>query len=523
MATDFETTKDFKNSNEFRTWLNSAIPGTHLEVCELVDKVFNHSSSAQDLRVFNGWPGKHGELLEIAFGQRLYWFSGPSHLLNSLDRGVHFTSVVSSRMAHDYPAQDRWFRKLLHACRTLNSDADLLLISDEVTTGPISKYLAQRMSIEHALLFLPKKSLTWKEWLKHRAVEAVSLSRFGSRPLSIFVSPPVQAQEGISHQQAGNNELIPHRSSFPLTSDSFQILSADIVHAIEVREGGNIAHCLDYRFDTVGESDVGSVRVYQFVDELSSKPSTCKVKKTVNWVLIDSVDKPTSSSISRCTSGQSAIRNPVVPLRLMWQLCDTQASDYLTHCTRAMQNHWPDESLEMEWDRWLLREHPTECSPLESLRRIVTQQRLRARPGLVRNDVESVSLSEVPLLELVSRRRYRNHLRRWDWEPYGVCIRKDALMEHQCRPVVYGDEVIWESLQPDQRPWYQPATSKNGKEDWRVEKEWRHLGDLNLSDLRWESIFVFVPTRQEAKILSQECRWAVAWLWDDCDDTNSSS
>jgi hypothetical protein len=96
-------------------------------------------------------------------------------------------------------------------------------------------------------------------------------------------------------------------------------------------------------------------------------------------------------------------------------------------------------------------------------------------------------------------------------------------MEHQCRPVVYGDEVIWESLQPDQRPWYQPATSKNGKEDWRVEKEWRHLGDLNLSDLRWESIFVFVPTRQEAKILSQECRWAVAWLWDDCDDTNSSS
>jgi hypothetical protein len=523
MASNFETAKDFKNSHEFRAWLNAVIPDGQPEAYELADKAFFHNSSDLDFRLFHSWPGKQRELLEIAFGQRLYWFSGPSHLITDLDRSLHFTSIVSSRISHDYPAQDRWFRKLLHACRTLNPNDDLLLIADEVTTGPITKYLAQRLGIEHALLFLPKKSLTWKEWLKHRAVETVSLSRFGSRPLSIFVSPPIGTLEGISYQQTANDNSHLCANSIALTPDSFQVLSADLVHAIEVREGGNIAHSLDYRFESTGECDVGSVRIYQFADELSPKTSDCKVKKAVNWVLLDSADKPSGSSLSRCESGQSAIRNPTVPLRLMWQRSDTQTSDYLTHCTRAMQNHWPDESLEVEWDRWLLREHPTERSPLESLRRIVTQQRLRARPGLVRNDVESVSLSEVPLLELLSRRRYRNHLRRWDWEPYGVCIRKDALLEHPCQPVIYGDETIWKSLPSFQRSWYQPAVSKNGKEDWRNEKEWRHLGDLNLSELRWESIFVFVPTRQEAKILSQECRWTVVWLWDDCEDTRQSS
>lgn len=522
MAADSETAKEFRNSIELQNWLSAAIPTARTEVYELTDKAFNHNSNTRDRRVFRGWPGKQSELLELTFGQRLYWFSGPAHLLTELDSGIDFASIVSSRIAHDYNSQDRWFRKLLHACRTLNSNKDLLLIADSVTTGPFTKYLAQRMSIEHALLFLPKNSLTWKEWLKRREFEKVNLSRFGSRPLSIFISPAISVGEEICQQITDGDKSISSPSPIPLTPDSFQILSSDIVHAIEVREGGNMAQCLDYRLDTLGESDTGSVRVYQFVDEVRSKPANCKLKKAVNWVLIDSAHKP-NSLLSRCTSGQSAIRNPVVPLRLMWQLSDTQASDYLTHCTRAMQNHWPDESLEMEWDRWLLREHPTECSPLESLRRIVTQQRLRARPGLVRDDVESVSLSEVPLLELVSRRRYRNHLHRWDWEPYGVCIRKDALIEHHCKPVIYGDEAIWESLQPDQRPWYQPAKSKNGKEDWRVEKEWRHLGDLNLSDLRWESIFLFVPTRREAKTLSQECRWTVAWLWDDGEDTSSSS
>ena len=157
--------------------------------------------------------------------------------------------------------------------------------------------------------------------------------------------------------------------------------------------------------------------------------------------------------------------------------------------------------MRADWDRWLLEELPDESSPWLSLLHIVESQRLLAAPGMTRQQVATISFSAVPLPELLDRRTYRNHLRRWDWEPYGLCIHRSVLEELGVREVIYGDESTWENLPDKSRPWFQPRYSRNGKIDWQEEREWRMVGDLRLRRIPWHSLFFFVPNSSEARTL----------------------
>ena len=53
--------------------------------------------------------------------------------------------------------------------------------------------------------------------------------------------------------------------------------------------------------------------------------------------------------------------------------------------------------------------------------------RLIASSEFVRGETPVVSLTAVPLGEIRTLRTYRSHLSRWDFEPYGICIRRDWL------------------------------------------------------------------------------------------------
>lgn len=188
---------------------------------------------------------------------------------------------------------------------------------------------------------------------------------------------------------------------------------------------------------------------------------------------------------------------------------------YLAHCTRGNSGPLPNETLDQFRDRAWSDGVIPDSHPLWTLQQILNDQRIIGNPRLTRTQQPCVSFSEVPLTELLSRRQFRSHLGRWDWEPYGILVRREALKRLGARSVVYGDEAEYKQLADHDKPYFQPRGTKSARnhQDWSSEREWRLLGDLNFSLIARESIIVFVATQTEAQQLAR--RFGLPVLWKD--------
>ena len=149
------------------------------------------------------------------------------------------------------------------------------------------------------------------------------------------------------------------------------------------------------------------------------------------------------------------------------------------------------------------------------------QRRLVASLRTARGGCRVVSFTASPLSRLPDLRRFRRHRGRWDFEPFGLCIRQEWMTKRGARPVLYGDDSTWQSLSKSDRPFFQPAHSGSSSSedadariDWTVEREWRHMGDLDLRQLSREDALVFVPNFAAARRLSAVSPWPIT-LWPD--------
>ena len=133
-----------------------------------------------------------------------------------------------------------------------------------------------------------------------------------------------------------------------------------------------------------------------------------------------------------------------------------------------------------------------------------------------RGDARVVCFTAVPLRELPQLRCFRPHLARWDFEPYGICICREWLEKQGCSPVRYGDDALWESLDEEIRPFFQVRTSsarRSGRVmDWAFEREWRHIGNVDLGQLPTDAGIIFVPSLEEARQMAMISRWPVTIL-----------
>lgn len=199
----------------------------------------------------------------------------------------------------------------------------------------------------------------------------------------------------------------------------------------------------------------------------------------------------------------------------------------LSHTTRGCPGPWPEQSPEDYFDSLLLSRRDADHSPVGTLERILQQQRLIASARTAREGVRVVSFTDSPLSHLPELRRFRPHRSRWDFEPFGLCLRRSWLEERGARPVIYGDEVTWRDLNTNDRPFFQLAHSRptvsadaTAEEqmptaiDWTIEREWRHIGDLDLSHLPRECGLVFVPNYATARRIATVSSWPVT-LWPD--------
>ena len=202
----------------------------------------------------------------------------------------------------------------------------------------------------------------------------------------------------------------------------------------------------------------------------------------------------------------------VIPQRMMskalWKTAvisigDVAASEYLIHCTRGRDGKFANQSSIAYSAEILLQPADVDATPLETLRQILSQRRIVATSYLQRSDMASVSFSAVPLLELLKRRKYQSHLRRWDWEPYGLAIKRQCMVEKfAAAEVLYQEASEFEKLSQDRR-WLFQSTSTSSKRDWSAEREWRCVGDVRLIKLKPTDGFVFVPSEEAAVALAK--------------------
>ncbi len=262
------------------------------------------------------------------------------------------------------------------------------------------------------------------------------------------------------------------------------IAIADRVDAAYVRSGGKVTELLRERV----ELQSGVVRV-----AIQSRwGAAVKSDRQAVWELLD------AGAVGRYLPGEDP-KSPAEDARpaMSSELVNLDWSQYLVHCTRAAAGPWPGQTWAQYRDDLLLADPSSAArDTVDALCRIVRGQRLIAGATTSDQAAAVVSFSAVGLPALLAARTYRSHLHRWDYEPFGIGMSRNAAARIGMQPVIYGDRELRKKLPPDQRYRFQ-ATGETY--DWTREQEWRCGSDIDLSRLGRDEVFIFVPDENAAR------------------------
>jgi hypothetical protein len=425
-------------------------------------------------------------------------------------------SVASSRMPASDVGRTTWFDLLRLTVLRCNPRQDVLC----VVTGTAASAATARAAALFARRVLEFRSL---------AADGVSLSNVpvtaGSdamlrrmlrwlqdalTKIEVAADEPEAAAFDDSSRRVMRAILSPQfdcppdnsLQSLPL-ADRLLFAAADRVHVLALREGGHVQQLIAEH-----ASDPDRVRAAVLVatdgDGCAAR-TLAEFRSLVAWV-VDAFPGTREPRVATPDTGvcSSELLAPTdsasTPL--------TAPDDWLLHWTRAPHGPWPGESADDVLDEQILGWKPADRSALATLWRIVADGRLKASREGIRGRFAVVSLTEVPLSEFRSRRVFRPHRNRSDFEPWGVAIRREAITRLGGRPVVYGSEPVWKRLPDHDRPWFQRFEPGHGL-DTRREREWRVTGDIDLRALPGDSCCLFVDSEDAAEALRRHSPWPV--------------
>lgn len=278
---------------------------------------------------------------------------------------------------------------------------------------------------------------------------------------------------------------------------------ADEIRVLRCRPHGNIARLLQRHL-----SDPVRERVPVYLTAECLPALSGEQRRQVRLMPDDSSESVVDRGDCRHAGGQDPVRlrhlpddNPLV--------CPDR---WLCHWTRPASGPWPGES----WQQYCesLLQECCDHSACGTLQRIMSERLLRASHLAIRGGHRVVAFTAVPLGEFRSRRVFRGHRQRFDFEPWGVAVRRAALSAWDLRPVRYGSEESWRALPVADQPWYQKGT-RDGVTDTIAEAEWRVPGDVDLSRLSESDVVVFVDTQAAAARIQASSLWPVLVLPDE--------
>ena len=421
-----------------------------------------------------------------------------------------FAAIVASHVAGHPEFSLLWRRRLQLALLRCKSAGRMVLFTDANPIGRWVELFADRLDVPHLRVELPECK-----------------SDGGSRSAGHGTSGPAEGRHRLRLERLGvaGENTPPELSRLPL-ADRVVAALADEIWAIEVRPNSKtaavVSRWLDREDDGIGTAAVPR-RLFCFggAEEL--------FRRKLDDVSAPSIAAVPDPSIEHCPARSGRPSDPREAVcRLLRELgpsanlcwapvfgsgisrgVASAAGRYLIHCTRGRQGGFAGQSSQGYAADLLLCEEDLEPSPFETLIRILRTGRIAATSLLKRDATSSVSFADVPLAELLARRGYQQHLRRWDWEPYGLAICRDVLETHfGVRPVQYLPSNEYRHLPESERWLFQPSAAPQSR-DWTAEREWRCPVDVRLSKLDFADALVFAATREEAAILQRFSRFAV--------------
>ncbi len=505
--------------------------------------LLNHSTRRQLHAMCNdgwtlrsNWPRPWSDSVPNWIGQR--WYFGHASVFTQYKRFAAICCSQIGRWGHKQPSWPQMLDTALRLC--CRSGKAILNVAGTTLEGPIREYCSRARLPTINLLQADRDSVV--DWLQE-ILDAHGTGDLGGVPNAndsdaIWLSPV--CVEGPSDDF----------STFPL-QDRVHVALADWIAAIDVRPGGTLDSLLqrrlaDERFQ-IGSTFImsnGLAKQGQPSDSSrrnESYLSTWLERGAVAWVIPSSAHVLTSAPSANCREKFAAKQSPCHSQSLAAPISSCANStcnvnnqnedpNWLTHCTRGWLGPKFGTSKERFWTEvWQAGRLVVPSSPFETLLKIIDEGCLRGSAQLYRSDKKCVSFSAVPTIELLSRRRFQSHLGRWDWEPYGIRIKRCELERLGARGVIYGTEQTYRELSDSDRLYFQPNGKRNQSSheykvsaaryslsgnDWTYELEWRLLGDLRLTQLPMDAVQVFVETRRQAFQVSRHVPWPVLWLRD---------
>ena len=375
------------------------------------------------------------------------------------------TAIMMSRLPRLIDPQSTWLSGLRAAVRRVQQQGDVLVIVPGTAGADYVRRAAERLTVRVELIADDTK---------------------------------------IHSEVSDDSDQIPPR-------DRSLMLAADTVLVLGIRTNGNVHHALCERLangGTVELADLADLQSRSVREDLIGRGASL-------WLPSHEDQSPLRSHVASHPrrTADGVIEIVPFPSASEWT--------YLSHTTRACAGPWPGQQHDEYFDSLLNGTDDGDHSPVAALKRIVAQRRLIASRRTIRAGHAMVCLTAVPLLKLPALHQFRAHRVRWDFEPYGLCIHRKWLEKSGARPVIYGDDAVWTDLAEADRPFFQlnrsisaAAEPSTARIDWSIEQEWRHAGDLDLTDLPADQALVFVPHFEAATRLAAVSPWPLT-LWPD--------
>lgn len=422
-------------------------------------------------------------------GHRLIWWP------HGIPTGRRL-AVLSSRLGRRWDRRAAWCAALRQACAELAAASCALVAAEKTAAVRAVLRAGQLFQVPVLLATAPREGEDLEKWL--RAIwkrKPLAPSTGATHTAHLSPSPPSSRAETAC--LAGDAPL----------RDRALVGLADDLLVLSVRRNGHVARLLR---DCLADRSPTRPAV-RIVDDPQLAPAA-DLREYLRLGATPLRAEPLApppvvpTRRSECAVGPRA---PIigVPTPRDW--------DYLSHWTRAANTAWPDETEDEALDRLLRCDPLADHSAFGALLRIVRERRLRASAATIRGEVPVVCFTAVPLAEWRERRVFRPHRGRWDYERYGISIRRGYLEQCGARPVYYGGDEEWDGLPAAMRPFFQLRRTRGrrgGAMDWTGEREWRHPGELDLSRLAADDALLFVPSQAEALALAETSPWPIVVL-----------
>lgn len=439
-------------------------------------------------------------------GRMLFW----PHGLSSLWR----ISLVSSRLPERRDLCSWWYDALRTTCARCNpANETLIAVPGTTCFDPIVRaselFGIPRLEVNTPLqtTFETEAAINWLDSNLHDIQHATPQNELATK---VYVSPVLQ-NAPVDRKNESETDIAEWTETTDApVRDIVNFAMADRIIMLHCRQNGHIWKLANELLSQKAPSIVMLAQTKQHrhdVDDLLARG-------IVPWLLFE--DTPAQET-NQPVKADSSQRPTVRPEQAHFESDPIRhPDDWLCHWTRPFRSAWPDQPADDFLDELILGCESADRSALAALIRIADQKKLLATVAR-QDECPTVSFTSVSLSAFRERRIFRSHRRRYDFEPYGIAVRKSNLVRLGAHPVQYVDDGSSNEIPhsheateaTEATPFQQPRFDRTGKIDWSTEKEWRLPGDLDLSTLGGSSVVVFVNDETERARFPATCDWPV--------------